>query len=58
MNIPASTACSSTDQIVVETSDVAHGCIQRLRRNNVGRLTFSILPEVQKYKLQADKNNN
>ncbi|KAL4119341.1 hypothetical protein QTP88_012159 [Uroleucon formosanum] len=57
-DIPACTACGSTDQIVVETSDAAHACIQKLRTNNIGRLTFSILPQVQKLKSRADSNNN
>lgn len=57
-DIPACTACGSTDQIVVETSDAAHACIQKLRTNNIGRLTFSIMPQVQKLKPRADSNNN
>ncbi|XP_022172388.1 structural maintenance of chromosomes protein 4 [Myzus persicae] len=57
-DIPACTACGSTDQIVVETSDAAHACIQKLRTNNIGRLTFSIMPQVQKLKSRADSNNN
>ncbi|XP_025198777.1 structural maintenance of chromosomes protein 4 [Melanaphis sacchari] len=57
-DIPACTACGSTDQIVVETSDAAHACIQKLRTNNIGRLTFSIMPQVQKLKPHADANNN
>ncbi|XP_050539980.1 structural maintenance of chromosomes protein 4 isoform X2 [Daktulosphaira vitifoliae] len=57
-DVPACTACGSTDQIVVESSDVAHACIQKLRVNKVGRLTFSILPQIQKLKPRADANNN
>uniref|UniRef100_A0A2S2P266 Structural maintenance of chromosomes protein n=1 Tax=Schizaphis graminum TaxID=13262 RepID=A0A2S2P266_SCHGA len=57
-DIPACTACGSTDQIVVETSDAAHACIQKLRTNNIGRLTFSIMPQVLKLKPHADANNN
>lgn len=57
-DIPACTACGSTDQIVVESSDAAHACIQKLREQNAGRLTFSILPQVLKLKPRADANNN
>lgn len=57
-DIPVCTACGSTDQIVVETSDAAHACIKKLRESNVGRVTFSILPQVQKLKSYADMKKN
>jgi len=57
-DVPASTACGSVDQIVVETSAAAHACIEKLKKNNIGRLTFSILPQVQKLKSRADAKNN
>jgi len=57
-DVPASTACGSTDQIVVESTDAAYACINRLRTNNIGRLTFSIVPQIQSLKPRADANNN
>lgn len=56
-DIPASTSCGSTDQIVVETSDAAHACIHELRTNNIGRLTFSIIPQIARLKPRADAIN-
>lgn len=58
LDVPASTACGSTDQIVVETSKAGHECIDKLRKYNIGRLTFSILPHIQKLKPRADAINN
>ncbi|XP_025424025.1 structural maintenance of chromosomes protein 4 isoform X2 [Sipha flava] len=57
-DIPACTACGSTDQIVVETAEAAQACIKMLKENNVGRLTFSVLPQIQKLKPLADAKNN
>lgn len=56
-DIPASTACESTDQIVVETIDVAYKCIQLLKANNIGKVTFSILSHIQELKPLADANH-
>eukprot|EP01113_Clastostelium_recurvatum_P039386 TRINITY_DN6002_c0_g1_i1.p1 TRINITY_DN6002_c0_g1~~TRINITY_DN6002_c0_g1_i1.p1 ORF type:complete len:1300 (-),score=349.43 TRINITY_DN6002_c0_g1_i1:26-3889(-) len=46
-DVAVSTACSALDNVVVDTTETAQKCVEHLRKNNLGRMTFVILDQIE-----------
>lgn len=52
-DVAVSTACSALDNVVVDTTETAQKCVEHLRKNNLGRMTFVILDQIEHLRASA-----